>query len=252
MDEIDSLELTLAQIKKKWLLLVAENTALKQSITSIFNEEEIKACSSYDLMKATYTINDKSVAEQHKESTKFELHSIYEPRSSHQIKKPQITVAKTKAKVNVNVSEKKPISIKPTMDSDNERAQVLEEINADVMPCTTDVMPCTTDVMPCTTDVMPCTTDVMPKPVIKVVIDDISYYFYHNKFYALDGVFAGKLENGIIMISGKPYTLQEKKLIKCVGSEHFRDKDDFVYTACDEYTSRIIGEYNNDEINLYQ
>lgn len=213
MEQLDSFKSLIPQLEKSWKQLVADNVQLRKSLESLFQEEEIKSCPSYELLKATYLVLEHTPAETHKEQVTMDLSSIYAPKWSHTKSKP---VAKGTAKAQASISVAK------------------SEIPLDECLLNTEINTVTNSI-----------------ETIKVTIDDVTYYYVTGKFYAVDsGKCVGKLTGGVIMINGKPYTPEERKLVY-VSDNYYKDRDDRAYVKCDDYIARVMGEIQDGNVYAY-
>lgn len=216
MEQLDNIRAAVSQLEKTVKQLHTDNAQLRKSLTALFEEDEIKACSSYELLKATYLIQEQTPAESHKEQVTIDLSSMYAPKWAH-----------TKAKPAAKVSAKAPAPAP----APSGQTQVHENTELPTDEC---LLP-----------------DGSGIEVIKVTIDDKTYYYNSGKFYSTDtGKCVGKLLSGVIMIDGKPYTPEERRLMH-VSDNYYKDSEDRAYVKCDDYIARVMGEIQEGCVYAY-
>lgn len=193
-----------------------ENIKLRDLLTRLFDEEEIKSCPSYELLKATYSLPISSNAEIHKEAVISDMHSIYAPRRS----KPKATAS---------------VSTVPSGPSGPSGPSVPTESDSIL-----------------DTECLLSDKQDPVKEVMQVEISGTVYLLHNNKFYTSDsGKYVGEIMDGLIMIDGKPFTPEERELIHVSGM-YYKNNENIAYIKCNDYIARVVGEVDeNNDVYAY-
>lgn len=243
MDHLESIIQEVTSLKKFYKKISDENIQLKQQIQQIFQEEEIKKCPSYELLKETYSVVVFNKTKNSK-SEYAELPNPYMPAWAHK----KLSKRQQPKQTEVNTPKKpvqKPIKIKtpklatsPNLESPSE-CMLLDEPTAKKSPSNAQSQ-------------SQSQSPQEPICVEQIEINDVIYLLHENRIYnKKTGLPVGKIDVGVVILNDVPITLKTKKIIH-ISDNQYRDRDNNVYELHKDLSiAKAIGEYDNGEVLVF-
>lgn|SRR3989338_1003887 len=240
-DELNIIQNIQQNLKNLETLIKKKNTN-DGILIRLFEEPAIKKCDNYELLKTVYLSAQPTQA---RTTTVAELPDFYAPswaRKSAKSFKQKINIQE---KIAANRAQ--PKNSGSNLPFDNGKSLLDNEATAT-----------TTAVESETEELLEFVEIPSNEYIEQLDINGKSYFLYHNIIYEREVteneeilVEVGKVDSGLIVVNGTPYTVTTRSL-KQVDNSYWTDTDNKLYNRLDDQTFKCVGEFCDGNICEYE
>lgn len=251
MDQIEQIKQATNSLTKTITDQNKQILGLKNIIAQLFEEEDIKKCPSYELMKNTY-LNAGTKLKHEPKSTKQSgtqknksVHSTAEFKAAgiDGIYAPQWARSKSSLtkKLNSTMPGEEPLNLKP-----KQKISIHAKSKIATSPTVS-----TSASASASASVEVVTEEVPVNPgtdtVDKIKIDNVEYYLYNLIIYDMEShLKKGEISDGVIILDNKPITATDSQLCKLdTGNpeENFYENNNgCIFKLCNDSMAQVVGE----------